>query len=54
VYILYWTTAVNDDDSGQFWPDIYARDEHLRDVLANRVAEQRLSMLYPPAVLTRN
>jgi murein L,D-transpeptidase YcbB/YkuD len=45
VYILYWTTTVNDDGSAQFWPDIYARDEHLRDALANRVAEQRLSML---------
>jgi L,D-transpeptidase YcbB len=45
VYILYWTATVNDDGSAQFWPDIYARDEHLRDALANRVAEQRLSML---------
>jgi murein L,D-transpeptidase YcbB/YkuD len=45
VYILYWTATVNDDGSAQFWPDIYLRDRHLRDALANRVVAQRLSML---------
>jgi len=42
VYILYWTVSVNDDGSAQFWPDIYARDQHLRDAITSRVVAQRL------------
>ena len=42
VYILYWTVSVNDDGTAQFWPDVYLRDQHLRDATTNRLVAQRL------------
>jgi murein L,D-transpeptidase YcbB/YkuD len=44
VYVVYWTVRAS-DDGAQFWPDVYGRDDQLREALKNQVAASHFTML---------